>query len=129
MRVQLWASLGKWWRFFRPVAGWKQRYREYKGGRRMWPIPGKPNAPKAAPWPIEWIPHTQKGLEGDDKWERLGWKPLSAICSVSGVDVPPGQAASCLRCGVSLSPVAAGQCNTQDPPRCSRCAPLLLFVH
>ena len=118
----------KWWAFFSPVAGWKLRYRQYKAGKTVWDVPGKPEANKLVPWPLEWVPHrmTQENdLEAD---QQRGFLFLPATCAETGQEAAVGEAVRCLRCGVDLHPKAANQLNSLTPPVCPRCTWLVRLV-
>jgi DNA-directed RNA polymerase subunit RPC12/RpoP len=117
MRLFFW----KWWKFLRPVPGWKDRLRAYRSGQNAWPIPGLPDAPLAFPWPIEWMPHRQHHLD-DEKSKDRGFDFDGATCTDSGLMFGPGIGYCCARCGVPLHPAAAGMFMELDPPRCRRCS-------
>jgi len=59
--------LKKWFAFFRPVFGWRQRFLQFKSGSTTWDVPGHPNAPKVVPFPVQWIPHRITGAEDEAK--------------------------------------------------------------
>lgn len=122
MRLALW----KWGRFLRPVKGWRVRYLAFLGGRTTWNVPDRPDADPVAPWPIEWMPHRQYAL--DEVETKRGFAFESCVCVDSGMTAQPGDAVSCLRCGVPLHTSAAGMLHGFDPPKCRRCVPLVGLV-
>ena len=115
--------LRKWRAFFRPVSGWRKRYIEYRGGRIVWPGPTQP----LVPWPLEWFPHRLTNLDTDrDKHNGFAFETVT--CTDSGLTAGPGDAVSCLRCGVPLHQSATGAVSSVDPPKCRRCTWLLRFL-
>ena len=112
----------KWFAFFSPVAGWEDRFRRYKSGQHVWGIPGKPDKPKAIPFPLEWIPHRlELTSEDDEAAHARGFAFESVTCVDTGQEAGIGVALSCLRCGVPLHPEAAHMFGGFDPPCCNRC--------
>jgi hypothetical protein len=117
----------KWGAFFRPVPGWKKRYREASGGRQVWSVPGRDDVNKMIPWPLEWIPHRLAEDEEDAAWEK-GFEFLEATCIETGENLPIGVGVCCLRCGVPLHPLQARMTSGFSPPRCSRCHILVVIA-
>ena len=112
----------KWVAFFRPLGGWKTRYRQAKMGRNTWEVPGKPFSPKVIPFPVEWLPHRLDLVDGDNSSAHSrGFVFLPGVCVDTGKEVEVGTAVSCCRCGVTLSPEAAHMFSGFDPPYCKRC--------
>jgi hypothetical protein len=62
----------KWLAFFRPVDGWKRRLLQFKSGNTAWEVPGKPDAPKVVPFPVQWIPW--RALTSDEELLALELK-------------------------------------------------------
>lgn len=115
----------KWWAWLFPQPEWKKRYRRFKSGCTIWEIPGQPGK-RALLFPVEWVPHRLTDLSARE--EEAGFAIEDVICCDSGKSAPRGVGVLCLRCGVPLHPDAAGMVAPLDPPRCKRCAPLLLLV-
>lgn len=113
----------RWRAFFHPVAGWRQRYNEYRAGRTVWPGPVHP----LVPWPLEWFPHRFTNLETEQD-KANGFAFETVICTDSGQVANPGQAVSCLRCGVPLHHGMSGALNSVDPVKCRRCTWVLRFL-
>lgn len=116
-------ALYRWRRFFHPIPGWKLRYRQYKAGQTVWAVPGKEDADPVCPWPVQWIP-----VRLDPSLER-GFEFLESECSESYRPLPIGVGVCCVRCGIHLHPDRANVVGHFDPPRCSRCAPLVALAH
>lgn len=112
----------KWYAFFRPVDGWKERYRAYRAGVNTWPVPGKLDKPYVVPFPVEWIPARLELTEQDGpEAHARGFVLLDTTCVDTGNEAPAGVGVCCLRCGVHLHPIAANMYSTFDPPYCRRC--------
>ena len=47
----------RWVRFFSPVPGWDLTYLAFRSGQTAWEVPGRPDANRTVPWPMQWIPH------------------------------------------------------------------------
>lgn len=62
----------KWFAFFNPVAGWKKRLLQFKSGNTAWEVPGKPDAPKVVPFPVQWIPW--RALTAEEELDALDLK-------------------------------------------------------
>lgn len=108
-----------WWAWLHPVSGWRLRYRRFKAGQTVWPVPGAPQADPVCPWPVEWIPHRL------DPSDPRGFVFLDSTCAETGVPIRVGVGCRCLRCGIDLHPNVANQVSHFDPPRCRRCNVLL----
>lgn len=121
-------SLWCWVRFLFPVPGWADRYRCFKRGQTSWPVPDRPDANPVIPWPVQWIPYTQRGLTNPEDIQR-GFGFLPGVCVETGKSCEVGRAVSCLRCGVPLSEKAAGMLSGFDPPACPRCRSRILRVY
>lgn len=121
------SAFAKWSAFFSPVSGWKDRFLEFKSGRRTWAVPGKPDFPEVVPFPVEWVPHTFDEAEFDDKAREIGFKFIDVVCCETGKPAPAGVGVLCLRCGIPLHPTAAGMIGGFDPPVCKRCSWILIF--
>jgi len=118
----------KWISFFRPVPGWAKRYRELRGGRNIWPVPGKEGKPKLVPFPIEWFPHRlELTAEDDEEAHARGFVFLPAVCAESGEEAAVGVVVSCCRCGIPLHPREADMVSDFDPPQCKRCRWIIKF--
>jgi hypothetical protein len=114
--------LRRWLAFFRPVRGWWERYTAFRRGATVWEIPGKPDKPKAVPFPLEWLPHRLALTAEDSEAAHLrGFAFEEVTCVDSGQKCGGGVAVSCLRCSVPLHPDAAHMFGGFDPPYCKRC--------
>lgn len=108
----MWWKVRRWFRL--PRLGWKQLVRQYLRGRRVWEVPGKLDVPKLLGFPLEWVPHEMSD-------SASGFDLVAIVCTDSGVEVPPGVAVCCARCGVSLHPDCANMKAMMDVPACKRC--------
>ena len=126
-KVKLPTFFFKWKRWFRPIPGWKQRYKAFLGGKNVWDVPGRPDVPKVVPFPVEWIPHRFEGLQSEEEVKR-GFALESVTCVDTGDYAPVGVGVLCIRCGVPLHEKAAGMTNGFDPPKCKRCAPVIAIT-
>lgn len=127
--MQLSPFISKWIAFFRPRLGWAEMLREFKAGKNVWNIPGKPDKPQVVPFPIEWMPHRLELTEADDAAAQTrGFVFLPGVCVDSGKEVEIGVAVSCCRCAVTLHPGMAGMIAGFDPPYCSRCKWVIKLV-
>lgn len=106
-------------RFFRPLRGWKDRLGAFAGGQVMWPVPGRPDAQKVFPFPVEWT--AVRVLQPGEGHSR-GWEPLAAPCADCGEIVPAPYGVRCARCGVVLHELCAGMRMSNDVPACVVCA-------
>jgi hypothetical protein len=121
--------LRKWFAFFRPVSGWKERLINFKSGQTTWEIAGNPELPKLIPFPLEWVPHRLELTDEDDEAAHArGFVFLPGTCVDSGKECEPGVVVSCLRCSVPLHPTAANMFGGFDPPYCHRCKWVLKLV-
>lgn len=112
----------KWLAFFRPVPGWRDRLRKFKGGQTVWDVPGKPGKSKVVPFPLEWIPHRLEVTEEDDEaTKERGFAMIPVTCIEGGEEAAVGVGVLCLRCGVPLHPRHANMVGGFDPPYCKRC--------
>ncbi len=57
----------KWRAFFFPVPGWRKRLLQFKAGCTSWDVPGRPEASKVIPWPVDWVPHRITTQEEEDR--------------------------------------------------------------
>jgi hypothetical protein len=118
----------RWWAFFSPEKGWRDRYLAFRSGKNVWEVPGKPECPKVVPFPVQWIPHRLELLPEDDEAAHVrGFVFTQPVCSATGKTVPLGRGVNCLRCGVALHEARAHMVTSFSPPYCSRCRwPILL---
>lgn len=119
--------LAKWWAYFHPLPGWKARYKMFKAGQHEWEIPGRPDASKTVPFPVDWIPHR---LTGDDVKPETGFVFLEPESIETGLKLEIGHGVRCLRCGVPLmdNPDEANMYGGFDPPCCRRCRKIVSRV-
>ena len=125
---QLSFYLLRWKAFLFPVAGWKQRLREYKAGKTVWEVPGRPTAPKLVPWPIQWIPHRLAESSDLELDQARGFIFLPSVCWESRKATVVGEGVLCCRCGIPLHPDYAHMLTGFDPPYCKRCAWPVFFA-
>ena len=112
----------KWISFFSPVEGWKDRYRAFHQGQRMWPNALVEGAPTVFPWPLEWLPHEK------DESTKSGFIVPATVCVDTKKEVEEGLGISCARCGVPLHSSAIKQTDYFSPPFCKRCHVLVHFL-
>lgn len=101
-----------------PRRGWRALVLDYRRGRIVWPVPGRPDAPHVLPFPIQWTASRVLALgEGP----RRGWEPVvDAPCAAC--QRPLGQnGVRCVRCAVLLHESCAGMETTTAIPSCSVC--------
>ena len=84
--------------------------------------------PKAMPFPLQWIPHTQDESQFEAADEARGFRFLDVVCCETGKDAPIGTGVLCLRCAVPLHPEAANMFGGFDPHYCNRCSSVIRWV-
>ena len=119
-------GLKLWYLWFAPLPNWKQRVVEYRAGRRVWDLPWNPNAPKAVPFPVEWIPHRPAHLADGREVLNKGVVLLDAKCEITGKTAEVGVGVCCCRCGIDLHPDAAHMINPMSIPVCWRCSLVMI---
>lgn len=117
----------RWFRFFLsrfwPLGGWRARVVRFhrvfsRGGLPVWKVPGRPDVPPIAPFPMEWVAATvYPPGEGPPRgWEALTTAPCSACGTILGTN-----GVRCARCGVLLHEGCAGLEQSVDVPACAAC--------
>ena len=110
--------------FLFPRATWRQELTDFHAGQKVWEVPGRPDANKLSPWPLDWIPHRllPKGTYADDDpKEKVGFEFLPAVCADTGRWAPVGVAVACHRCAVPLHEAAAHMAGSFSVPTCRWC--------
>lgn len=112
----------------RPPANWREIVETFENGTYFFPVPGRPDARKGAPWPVEWTltrildveEERQMGrtIGEDGKW--WGWKIVTATCVETGAHLDVDTGIRCARC---RDPIAKsrGYRDLQTTPYCNLC--------
>lgn len=115
----------RWWMFFFPVRGWRDRYEKFLRGQRVWPIEADPTLPPTIPFPLAWVPVQ---WERDESKDKDFFRLCSSTSLESGNPLPVGEGVRCLRCGIELHEREAHMYGAYDPPQCPRCRRLLQII-
>ena len=109
--------LRRFWKYIRPVKGWRSRVSAFRGGRTAWPVPGYESLGVIGPWPTEWTLY-RVNVSADGK---LAVEFLDGVSDVSGRQAKGEDAVRCARCGITLHVEETSMLNNLEVPSCVWC--------